>query len=124
MPSHIYYRVGRYVDALADNKTAIEVDEKYLAATNAPMGVYRLGYYPHNVHFVLAAAQMAGDGPTVIAPAEKQPGLIPQDNARRIAIPHPATAAPYFAHEHFCPRESIRALAHPGRPAPFAKEVR
>src|SRR3954451_16075619 len=40
MPSHIYYRVGRYLDALADNKTAIGVDEKYLAATDAPMGVY------------------------------------------------------------------------------------
>ena len=77
MPSHIYYRVGRYLDALADNKTAIGVDEKYLASTNAPMGVYRLGYYPHNVHFVLASAQMAGDGPTVIAAAEKLSGLIP-----------------------------------------------
>ena len=39
------------------------------------MGVYRLGYYPHNVHFVLASAQMAGDGPTVIAAAEKLRGL-------------------------------------------------
>jgi tetratricopeptide (TPR) repeat protein len=38
MPSHIYYRVGRYLDALAVNKTAIGVDEKYLATTNAPMG--------------------------------------------------------------------------------------
>jgi hypothetical protein len=38
MPSHIYYRVGRYLDALEDNKTAVKVDEKYLADTNAPMG--------------------------------------------------------------------------------------
>src|SRR5215471_8191532 len=71
MPSHIYYRVGRYLDALADNKIATTVDEKYLADTNAPMGVYRLGYYPHNVHFVMVSAQMAGDGQTVIAAAEK-----------------------------------------------------
>jgi len=49
MPSHIYYRVGRYLDALEDNKAAVKVDEKYLADTSAPMGVYRLGYYPHNV---------------------------------------------------------------------------
>ncbi|HEY2211996.1 MAG TPA: hypothetical protein VGH62_10355, partial [Bradyrhizobium sp.] len=39
MPSHIYYRVGRYLDALEDNKVAVKVDEKYLADTNAPMGV-------------------------------------------------------------------------------------
>src|SRR5262245_21390682 len=30
MPSHIYYRVGRYLDALGDNKTAMAVDETYL----------------------------------------------------------------------------------------------
>src|SRR5689334_803164 len=77
MPSHIYYRVGRYLDALADNKTAIGVDEKYLADTQAPLGVYRLGYYPHNVHFVMASAQLAGDGATVIAAADMLGKLIP-----------------------------------------------
>src|SRR5262245_379207 len=89
MPSHIYYRIGRYLDALADNKIATTVDEKYLVDTNAPMGVYRLGYYPHNVHFVLASAQMAGDGATVIAAAEKLRGLIPDEAARDIAMVHP-----------------------------------
>jgi tetratricopeptide (TPR) repeat protein len=123
MPSHIYYRVGRYLDALADNKTAAAVDEKYLAETNAPMGVYRLGYYPHNVHFVLAAAQMAGDGPTVIAAAEKLRGLIPQDIARAIAIAHPVTAAPYFAHAQFSPLESILALPDPGDAIAYAKGI-
>ncbi len=123
MPSHIYYRVGRYLDALADNKTAAAVDEKYLAETNAPMGVYRLGYYPHNVHFVLAAAQMAGDGPTVIAAAEKLRGLIPQDIARGIAIVHPVTAAPYFAHAQFSPPESILALPDPGDAIAYAKGI-
>jgi hypothetical protein len=81
MPSHIYYRVGRYLDALADNRIATAVDEKYLADTNAPMGVYRLGYYRHNVHFVLASAQLAGDGATVMAAAEKLRGLIPDQVA-------------------------------------------
>jgi tetratricopeptide (TPR) repeat protein len=33
MPSHIYYRVGRYLDALRDNKDAVPVDERYLAET-------------------------------------------------------------------------------------------
>ena len=114
MPSHIYYRVGRYLDALADNKTAAEVDEKYLAATNAPMGVYRLGYYPHNVHFVLASAQMAGDGPTVIAAAEKLRGLIPDEVARVIALVQPVKAAPYFAHALFSPSATVLALPDPG----------
>jgi tetratricopeptide (TPR) repeat protein len=123
MPSHIYYRVGRYLDALADNKIATTVDEKYLADTNAPMGVYRLGYYPHNVHFVLASAQMAGDGATVIAAAEKLRGLIPDEVARDIAMAHPVKAAPYFAHAQFSAPETILALPDPGDAMPYVKAM-
>jgi tetratricopeptide (TPR) repeat protein len=123
MPSHIYYRIGRYLDALADNKVAVGVDEKYLVATNAPMGVYRLGYYPHNVHFVMASAQMAGDGATVIASAEKLRGLIPDDVARNIAMVQPVKAAPYFAHALFSSPDVILALADPGDAIPYVKAI-
>jgi tetratricopeptide (TPR) repeat protein len=123
MPSHIYYRVGRYLDALAVNKIATTVDEKYLADTSAPMGVYRLGYYPHNVHFVLASAQMAGDGTTVIAAAEKLRGLIPDEVARDIAMVHPVKAAPYFAHAQFSGPETILALPDPGDAMPYVKAM-
>jgi tetratricopeptide (TPR) repeat protein len=123
MPSHIYYRVGRYLDALEDNKTAVKVDEKYLAETNAPMGVYRLGYYPHNVHFVMASAQMAGDGPTVIAAAEKLGKLIPNEAARGIAMVQPVKAAPYFAHAQFSTPDTILALPDPGDAIPYVKAM-
>lgn len=123
MPSHIYYRIGRYLDALEDNKTAVKVDEKYLAETNAPMGVYRLGYYPHNVHFVMASAQMAGDGPTVIAAAEKLEQLIPSDAAKGIAMVQPVKAAPYFAHAQFSTPETILALPDPGEAIPYVKAM-
>jgi tetratricopeptide (TPR) repeat protein len=123
MPSHIYYRVGRYLDALGDNKTAVAVDESYLAATAAPMGVYRLGYYPHNVHFVMASAQMSGDGPTVIAAAEKLRGLIPDEVARGIAMVQPVKAAPYFAHAQFSAPDAILALADPGDAFPYVRGI-
>ena len=123
MPSHIYYRVGRYLDALEDNKTAVKVDEQYLADTNAPMGVYRLGYYPHNVHFVMAAAHMAGDGQTVIAAAEKLRELIPDEAARGIAMVQPVKAAPYFAHALFSSPEIIFALPDPGDTIPYVKAM-
>jgi tetratricopeptide (TPR) repeat protein len=123
MPSHIYYRVGRYLDALADNKVAVGVDEKYLADTNAPMAVYRLGYYPHNIHFVMASAQMAGDGPTVITAAEKLRGLIPDEIARGIAMVQPVNAAPYFAHAQFSAPEPILALPDPGDAIPYVKAI-
>jgi tetratricopeptide (TPR) repeat protein len=123
MPSHIYYRVGRYLDALEDNKTAVKVDEKYLADANAPMGVYRMGYYPHNVHFVMASAQMAGDGQTVIAAAEKLGKLIPDEAARGIAMVQPVKAAPYFAHAQFSAPETILALPDPGDAVPYVKAL-
>ena len=123
MPSHIYYRIGRYLDALADNKTAVAVDEKYLADTAAPMGVYRLGYYPHNVHFVLASAQMSGDGATAIAAAEKLRGLIPDEMARSIAMVQPVKVAPYFAHAQFSAPDTILALPDPGDAIPYVKAI-
>lgn len=123
MPSHIYFRVGRYLDALADNKTATAVDEAYLAASKAPMGVYRLGYYPHNVHFVMASAQMSGDGATVIGAADKLRAIIPDEVARGIAMVHPVKAAPYFAHAQFSTPEAILALPDPGDAIPYVKAM-
>jgi tetratricopeptide (TPR) repeat protein len=121
MPSHIYYRVGRYKDALAVNIDAVAADEAYLKATEAPIGVYRLGYYPHNVHFVLATGQMSGDGPTVISAAEKLQGLIPDAAAKMVAFVQPIRQAPYFAHAQFSTPELILALPAPDQELPFVK---
>jgi tetratricopeptide (TPR) repeat protein len=123
MPSHIYYRVGRYLDALSINKTAVAVDETYLSATDAPMGVYRLGYYPHNIHFMMASAQMAGDGEVVIAAAEKLRSLIPDEVARGIAMTQPIKAAPYFAHAQFSAPDTILALPDPGADIPYVQAM-
>ena len=87
------------------------------------MGVYRLGYYPHNVHFVMASAQMAGDGATVIAAAEKLRGLIPDDKARDIAMVQPVKAAPYFAHAQFSTPDTILGLPDPGDAMPYVKAI-
>ena len=123
MPSHIYYRVGRYLDALADNTTAAAVDEKYLAASDAPMGVYRLGYYPHNVHFVMASALMAGDGANSIAAADKLHGLVPDAAALAIPGAQPVKAAPYYAHALFSSPDAILALPDPGNSIPYVKAM-
>lgn len=61
MPAHTFFNVGRYTDALATNVAAISVDDAYLKGPAAATGVYRYGLYQHNVHFAIAAADMAGD---------------------------------------------------------------
>jgi tetratricopeptide (TPR) repeat protein len=59
MPSHIYYRVGRYADAWAANEKAALVDEQYIAACKA-QGFYPAAYYGHNIHFLWTSAEMEG----------------------------------------------------------------
>lgn len=59
MPSHIYYRVGRYADAAAANEAAALVDEQYIITCRA-QGFYPAGYYGHNIHFLWTSAEMEG----------------------------------------------------------------
>ena len=59
MPSHIYYRVGRYADAVKVNTLAAKKDEDYIAACKA-QGFYPLAYYSHNIHFLWTSSEMLG----------------------------------------------------------------
>ncbi len=114
MPSHIYFVIGRYKDSLAANVKAVKVDEAYIAAQK-PAGVYPLGYYTHNVHFVMVSAQMGGDGRTVLEAAKKLGSLIPAEAAREALLLQPVKAAPYFAHAQFSDAAAVMALPDPGK---------
>ncbi len=70
MPGHIWIRVGRYEDAVAANKKAIVADEDYISQCRA-QGIYPVGYYPHNIHFLHAALMMRGQGEEAMAAARK-----------------------------------------------------
>lgn len=70
MPAHIFWRVGRYEDAATANIRAAQVDEEYIAACNA-QGFYPALYYPHNIHFLWAAASMGGQESMAINAANK-----------------------------------------------------
>ena len=59
MPGHIYYRVGRYADAVRVNEIAAKVDEAYIASCKA-QGYYPAGYYGHNIHFLWTSSEMEG----------------------------------------------------------------
>lgn len=59
MPSHIYFRVGRYEDAVKVNTLAAAKDEEYIAACKA-QGFYPLAYYSHNIHFLWTSSEMLG----------------------------------------------------------------
>lgn len=109
MPGHIYYRIGRFKDSIAANVDAALADEAYLArAGDNP--VYRFGYYPHNVHFLLTSAQMAGDMKVVTQQAERLSKVVNADFAAQLGWTQPVVAAPYMAYAQFASPEEILAL--------------
>jgi tetratricopeptide (TPR) repeat protein len=70
MPSHIFIRVGRYEEAVKANIDAVAADEDYISQCQA-QGMYPLGYYPHNIHFLWSASSLLGDSKTAIEAAKK-----------------------------------------------------
>ena len=79
MPGHIYIRVGRYEDAIKANEHAVHADETYIRDHSPAVGIYVLGYYPHNYDFLAFAASMIGREAQAIAAADKIAALVPQE---------------------------------------------
>jgi tetratricopeptide (TPR) repeat protein len=123
MPSHIYFRVGRYADSLTANQAAEKVDETYIAETGAT-GVYPIGYYSHNVHFVLVSAQLLGDAKAVLASAEKLDRWLGNDVAQSIPIAQPVKAASYFAWAQYGDPDMVLALPDPVGAPPYVEAMR
>ncbi len=83
MPAHIYIRVGRYADAIESNVHAAHTDEAYIASEK-PSGIYPVGYYPHNYHFLALAATLAGRSKTAIGAARDLGARVPAEVARQV----------------------------------------
>ncbi|MDB5936277.1 MAG: hypothetical protein JWQ01_3621 [Massilia sp.] len=113
MPSHIYYRVGLYKDALQSNLDAIAADEQYFRTSQSDP-VYKGSYYPHNIHFVMVSALMGGDGKTALASAAKLDKSIDAALVKEFAGLQPVKAAPYFSHVQFSSPDVLIALPDPG----------
>jgi tetratricopeptide (TPR) repeat protein len=112
MPAHIYYRVGMYRKSLDTNKAAMAVDERYFK-TSPSDPLYKLAYYPHNIHFLMVSAQMGGDGPAAIDAAGKLDASMPADVVAQFPIMQPVKAAPYTTHAQFSAPDTILALPAP-----------
>ena len=122
MPAHIYIRVGRHLDSIEANRAAVEADEAYFARVD-DQGVYRAGYYPHNIHFVIQGAQYAGDLENVRWSVDKLKGNVSEDVAAQVGWIQAILTAPYFAHAQFSAPEEILAVDDPGDRFPMVKAM-
>lgn len=118
MPGHTYFRTGRYMDSLKLNLQAVAVDEAYLGAVQGA-DIYRYGYYPHNVHFVLTSAQMAGETETVLEYAHKLDELVPFAAAEGVPLAHPVKASVYYALAQFGEPQEILDMEQPPASLPY-----
>jgi tetratricopeptide (TPR) repeat protein len=72
MPSHIYYRVGRYQDAVTSNLRGAKADETLFGLCGPNQyPIYSALYYPHNVHFITVSAAAQGESERAIAEARR-----------------------------------------------------
>jgi tetratricopeptide (TPR) repeat protein len=100
MPGHIYMRVGRYADASAVNEAAIVADEDYIAQCRA-QGMYPIGYYPHNIHFLWSAASMEGRSEKAIAAARKVATRATDESMDALPLLAGFRVVPYYALTRF-----------------------
>lgn len=122
MPGHIYYRIGRYKDSIQANVAAAKSDEAYLARVPDD-GLYRYGYYPHNVHFIVTSAQQAGDLGLAVAQARKLMRIIPSAKAVELGWVQAVVAAPSFAFAQGGTPAQILALPKPDARLPYVRAM-
>ena len=92
MPAHIYMRLGRYKDSYDQNALAVEADEGYITTCSA-QGIYPLGYYPHNIHFMVWSAMFEGRSAETLEMARKVASKIPSTSTRTTGAPTSCSAA-------------------------------
>lgn len=118
MPSHIYLRVGRYADASDANVEAILADEDYIAQCQA-QGLYPIGYYPHNIHFLWASSSLEGRSEVAIDAAEKTASRVPIDMARDVGNLQWFLATPMFAMVRFGRWSEVLTTPPPAADMPY-----
>ena len=122
MPAHIYLRVGRYADAAEANVRAIAADEDYLAQCQA-QGLYPVSYYPHNLHFLWAAATLEGRSAVAIDAARQVAAKVPHHHAGALAWTADFPVTPWLAYVRFGRWQEM--LTEPAPPAtePYATGI-
>lgn len=123
MPAHIYYIRGRWQDSIRSNIAAAKADEAWIKESG-DQGMVRYGYYPHNVHFIVTSAQMAGEMPMAISEARKLEKLLDPGISAQIAWIQAVNAAPYFAAAQFQSPAQILAMRAPDARLPYPQAMR
>jgi tetratricopeptide (TPR) repeat protein len=120
MPAHIYMRVGRHADVVRSNQMAVKADEDYITQCRA-QGIYPLGYYPHNIHFVWMGATASGQRKVALDAARKVAAAIPDEALGTVPILQGFLVVPYWAMVRFSQWQDILNDEGPRHVSPFTR---
>jgi tetratricopeptide (TPR) repeat protein len=120
MPAHIYQRVGRHADVISANIQAAKADEDYIAQCRA-QGIYPLGYYPHNLHFIWMGASSIGRRTLALESARKVAASIPREALSTAPILQGFLVVPYWAMVRFGEWDAILADRGPNHQTAFTR---
>jgi tetratricopeptide (TPR) repeat protein len=121
MPSHTYYRVGRYREAGRVNLSAIAVDTQRMMADGATTG-WKIPYYGHNVRFAVGGAMMAGDAEAALAIADLYAG-VPVEMAEKQPWMQASAGSAWFALGRYGDPDRVLARAGPDDRLPLARAM-
>ncbi|MEL0204510.1 MAG: hypothetical protein VW869_08970 [Halieaceae bacterium] len=122
MPSHIYFRVGRYQDSALANIRAAEVDEAYIAQCNA-QGFYPALYYPHNIHFLWASSTMQGQSALSLDSARRVVANVRVEQVEQFPTIQFFRTVPMLSLVRFARWEEILVEPEPHEPFAFARAI-
>jgi tetratricopeptide (TPR) repeat protein len=120
MPSHTFYRVGRYRDAMMSNVAAVALDRRYDGLARPPGGVPGMPLHGHNIHFGMGGALMAGGDSEGLKLADWFLTVfpdIPADNLWRQMTANNA----YALYGRFADAERVAALKEPSASHPMLR---
>lgn len=120
MPSHTFYRVGRYRDAMMSNVAAVALDRRYDSLARPPGGVPGMPLHGHNIHFGMGGALMAGGDVEGLKLADWFLATfpdIPADNLWRQMTANNA----YAIYGRFADAERVAALKEPPASHPMLR---
>src|SRR4051812_36814163 len=120
MPAHIYMRVGRFADVVSSNQAAARADEDYITQCRA-QGLYPLGYYPHNIHFVWMGATALGQSGLAAEAARKVSAAITDASLKEAPALQGFTLVPYWTMVRFGRWDEILADKGPRLDHPFSR---
>jgi tetratricopeptide (TPR) repeat protein len=116
MPSHTFYHIGRYQDAVDANVRAVEIGHQNAKRLGLPEpdGVWGLPYHAHNVHYGVGAALISGDARSALALSDPlvARGADPKAN-KHGAFGEMVLGMGYFAEARFADPAKVLALPKP-----------